>query len=111
MINDPQKTLGKKRSPHWRQLRKEFIAENPSCLACGGTKKLEVHHVKPFHLHPELELDRKNLVTLCESGKHGVVCHLAWGHCGNYKKVNKHVFRDAIRWMKRLSTAIIPFSR
>ena len=37
-------------------------------LISGGLakKKLNVHHVKPFHLYPQLELDENNLITVEE---------------------------------------------
>ena len=45
------------RSYEWSKIRNEFLKENPTCAACGRNKKLEIHHIKPFHLNPELELD------------------------------------------------------
>lgn len=75
---------------------------NPTCAACGGIEVLEVHHIKPFNLHPELELDPLNLITLCESKKGGITCHLAWGHISNYKSFNKNVVEDAKNWKEKL---------
>ena len=76
---------GKARDPRWRSLRNEFIAANPYCCACGSfdTDFLIVHHIKPYHLFPDLELERSNLITLCERKK--LNCHLWFGHLGNYK--------------------------
>jgi 5-methylcytosine-specific restriction protein A len=79
---------GSKRSPKWPALRKKHLKENPKCAHCGSVKKLEVHHLKPFHAHPELELDPKNLITLCESKERGVDCHRFVGHLGNYRLIN-----------------------
>ncbi len=56
------------------------------------------HHVKPFHLFPNLELDHENLVTLCESKKYGVNCHLWFGHLGNFKLYNPDGISDAVMW-------------
>lgn len=53
------------RSSKWPAVREEWIIEHPECAACGSREMLNVHHIKPFHLHPELELDRGNLITLC----------------------------------------------
>ena len=102
MINHPEKLQGKKRSPKWSKVRKAHLLNNPLCAVCGKKTKLEVHHIKPFHLHPELELESTNLITLCESGKGGVVCHLHFGHLGNYKKINKAVIKDSTTWNKKL---------
>jgi 5-methylcytosine-specific restriction endonuclease McrA len=53
------------RSSQWSSIRNEFVSRNPFCAACGSRKDLNVHHIKPFHSNPELELDMKNLITLC----------------------------------------------
>lgn len=87
--------LGVARSGKWPAVRKAFLTVHPACEVCGGTKKLEVHHKRPFHLHPDLELDPDNLITLCESGANGVNCHLAVGHLGNFKSFNVNVDHDA----------------
>lgn len=50
----------------WRKaiFRRDFY----TCMICaevGG--KLHAHHIKPFSTHPELRLDMKNGITLCEN--------------------------------------------
>jgi hypothetical protein len=65
-------------------------------------KKLEVHHIKPFHLHPELELEPKNLITLCENKSDGVNCHLLFGHLGSFRSFNVRVISDAIEWKAKI---------
>lgn len=82
-------TVSKRRSPKWPGVRQAHLEKNPKCIACGGTAHLQVHHVVPFHIAPERELDPTNLATLCESKKYGVNCHLFAGHKGTYKSVNK----------------------
>ena len=99
-------SLGVKRSGQWVTVRKHFIAKNNVCAVCGGKKKLEVHHVKPFHLYPEFELDPTNLITLCEDLGNGINCHLLIGHLGNYRNVNTAVREDAAVWREKLSTPI-----
>jgi 5-methylcytosine-specific restriction protein A len=69
---------GAARSSHWPAVRAAHLKANPACAACGARAPLEVHHVKPFHLYPVLELDPANLITLCESPSHN--CHLMFGH-------------------------------
>lgn len=95
--------LNAKRSKEWSKIRKQHLIDNPSCAACGETKKLEVHHIKPFHLHPELELEPTNLITLCETASKGIICHLNIGHNGNYKDINENVLQDAENMKKRLN--------
>jgi len=96
---------GKMRSSHWREVRAAHLENFPTCALCGGTRKIEVHHVKPFHLHPELELEEANLITLCESGHGGVNCHLAFGHLGSFQRINPQVRLDCLEWGKKLRQA------
>ena len=89
-VRDQDAGLHQKRSSHWPTLEKRFIAEHSKCAACGSTEKLNVHHIKPFHLFPELELDEKNLITLCMEHQ----CHILLGHGGNFKAYNPHCVED-----------------
>ena len=90
------------RSSKWPKVRKKHLEKNPCCAVCGATAKLNVHHIKPYHLFPELELEESNLITLCECGKGGVNCHLFIGHLGNYKKINPDSVKDAATWFLKL---------
>jgi 5-methylcytosine-specific restriction enzyme A len=74
---------GAKRSSKWPTVEKHFRETHPTCAACGGNKRLNVHHCKPFHLDPSLELDPDNLITLCMDTKE---CHLHIGHGGSFKQ-------------------------
>ena len=85
----------KLRSNQWPKLRRAHLALQPLCQVCGGSDKLEVHHIMPFHLDPSLELQPTNLISLCESKKPGLLCHLAVGHLGNYRDVNPDVVADS----------------
>jgi 5-methylcytosine-specific restriction enzyme A len=78
--------LGLKRSGKWPAVRRAHLAHEDWCRWCGSQKDLEVHHISPFHVHPELELTDANLITLCETM--GVECHLRHGHFGNWKTFN-----------------------
>ena len=80
---------GESRSQHWPTVRKHFIESHPACEACGTKDDLNVHHVKPFHEFPELELDPSNLITLCREH------HFAVGHLGNWNKANQLVREDS----------------
>jgi 5-methylcytosine-specific restriction enzyme A len=81
-----------KRSNHWRVVRRAHLVLEPKCQACGGADDLQVHHIKPFHLHPELELEQSNLITLCE--KRGHDCHFTFGHFHNWRAINPNVIAD-----------------
>jgi len=91
-----------KRSSKWNWVRKQHLKKFPLCAVCNGKNKLEVHHIKPYHEYPELELNTDNLITLCESKSYGVICHLFFGHLGNYKKINPNVIKDINIWNNKL---------
>lgn len=82
------------RSPEWEFVRKVYLHEHQVCALCGSGKDLQVHHIKPFHLYPELELDSENLITLCTSKYWGFSCHLIAGHGGNFKWENPWINED-----------------
>ena len=84
---------GKARSPKWPHVEKLHLKLEPACAACGSVKKLNVHHKKPFHLFPELELDLNNLITLCMDKE----CHEKIGHGGNFKDYNPDVEADSAK--------------
>jgi hypothetical protein len=94
LINKIKKKLfhNESRSGHWPTVRKEHIEANPYCSACGGKDELNVHHIQPFHLDPELELDPKNLITLCMGELN---CHLTLGHGSSFRAYNPDVVADA----------------
>lgn len=83
------------RSGHWGHVRDEHLRAHPVCEACGGDESLQVHHVMPFHLHPELELDEANLITLCMGPDE---CHLKLGHGGSFSAYNPHVREDSMAY-------------
>lgn len=96
----PQIFGGVARSPKWPAVRAVYLAKNPTCSVCGGTKQLEVHHKNPYHLHPELELEETNLITLCNYSLH----HLWFGHLGNFQSFNKDIEVDAKVWDGKIRT-------
>jgi hypothetical protein len=98
-------SLGKKRSPKWSNVRRKHLKRFPTCALCESTFKVEVHHIQPFHLKPELELDPDNLITLCENWSKGICCHLFLGHLGNYKNINPNVLEDAKIWNNKLKVS------
>ena len=93
---------GARRSSKWRKIRLKHLKLKPACEICGFKKKVEVHHVVPFHLAPDLELNLNNLMTLCENKKYGINCHLLVGHLGNYRDINTSVRIAATTWNMKL---------
>lgn len=98
-----ERTFGAVRSPQWAGVRDAHLKDNPTCIVCGGIAGLQVHHVRPFHIHPELELDLTNLVTLCT--KNGTLnCHVRFGHLDNFRlKWNPNIREDAALWLARFN--------
>lgn len=89
------------RSPKWPAARAKHLLAHPVCEVCGHNKDLEVHHIMPYHLKPELELDPKNFITLgvkCPTGNH----HFLFGHLGSWQSYNKDVVADAAAWRKKI---------
>jgi len=80
------------RSPQWPSYRRAHLIREPECQWCGSRTDLQVHHVKPYHDHPDIELDFANLITLCE--KAGVGCHLGKGHLGNFQQAHLTIRED-----------------
>lgn len=93
--------LGETRSSRWPSTRKAHLEKFPTCAVCGGKSNLEVHHMVPFHTDRDKELDPTNLITLCESKKNGLNCHLWFGHLGNFRAYNPEVYTDSIAWNKK----------
>lgn len=84
-----------KRSSDWRKVRDEFVKENPYCAACCTKNKLEVHHIKPYHIAPELELEKTNLITLCRNH------HFTFGHFCDWTSWNIDVEKDVKDYFDR----------
>jgi 5-methylcytosine-specific restriction endonuclease McrA len=85
------------RSPRWQTVRKEHLKTNNYCAACGRQKNLEVHHIKPVHAFPDLELDPSNLITLCADP-----CHILFGHLMDFKSWNKDVVIDSSVYINKV---------
>lgn len=92
---------GVPRSPLWSAVRKQHLKKFPRCAVTGSTTDLEVHHIKPYHLYPELELQDSNLITL--TTKFGSLnVHLWFGHLGNFQSWNENVREDSQIWMYKI---------
>ncbi len=78
------------RSPHWPAVRRAHLKKHPACAACGRRDHVQVHHIHPYWLFPEMELDPQNLITLDEAP--GVEHHYRLGHGGHsWHDFNPHV--------------------
>ena len=91
-VRDAHVGHGMERSPKWPSTQDRHLKMHPTCAACGGTTNVNVHHKKPFHLYPELELEPTNLITLCMDGDKD--CHIKLGHGGSFKAYNPNVEPD-----------------
>jgi 5-methylcytosine-specific restriction endonuclease McrA len=84
----------------WRKTRNGYIRDHNVCEACGTTKQLQVHHIKPWHLFPMLRYVYENLITLCGA------CHFRFGHGLNWKKWNPKI-RELCVTIKPLRSRIL----
>jgi hypothetical protein len=85
--------LGVQRSPLWDTARKTHLAikEQSYCAVCQSTERPQVHHIIPFHFchlvyRGDLELDERNLMTLCEVPQNNH--HLLLGHLDDWEIYN-----------------------
>jgi 5-methylcytosine-specific restriction endonuclease McrA len=63
-------------SYEWRRVRMQVLTKHGArCQCCGSTPadgvKMNVDHIKPRKLYPQLALDLNNLQVLCELCNHG----------------------------------------
>ena len=91
--------LGLPRSSKWKKTREEHLKKQSFCMICGSTKNLVPHHILPFHMDAEKELDPENLITLCEGNFN---CHLFFGHLKNWTRYNPNIVEDARVWREKL---------
>jgi 5-methylcytosine-specific restriction protein A len=84
----------------WRGVRQRHLTLFPECAATGSRELLEVHHVLPYHEHPELELDPGNLITL--TNRPATPMHFLLGHLGNWSSWNPNVREDAARMREKI---------
>ncbi len=75
----------------WRKCRKAFLKKvGKRCSCCTSKKKIEVHHILPRHIRPDLAVDMTNLIALCKR------CHLDIGHLGSYSNYNATIMDVAM---------------
>jgi hypothetical protein len=98
------RTIGHGRSGHWPTVEKAFRKLHPQCVCCvvKSVAHIQIHHRFPFHYcvalgRPDLELDMRNLITLCEwPGHRSPDHHELIGHLADWKSSNLDVAEDAI---------------
>ena len=91
---------GTSRSPRWAAFERKFLV-GKVCIVCGGRRRLRGHHILPFHLYPQHELDEDNVAPICE-GNPSINCHLVLGHLGDFRSWNPTVRADAAAWAARM---------
>ena len=84
-----------KRSSRWPALERRTKKSVGACEACGSKKGLQLHHVQPYHLRPDLELEPSNLMVFCMAVL-GWECHLYLAHAGSFRGYNASIRVDAI---------------
>lgn len=122
---------GLTRSSEWSKVEKAYLLRYPYCAACKHTTfHVQVHHVFPFHYcillgRPDLELDQRNLIGLCET-THFVAAdnhHLLLGHCDDFRSCNlsvrddvktflgknEHSIKCDTRWQERCKNKLKPW--
>lgn len=72
----------------WLDIARKYRRHNPICEVCGSNNSIEIHHIKPAALYPNLIYDETNLISLCRKGNN---CHLRFGHNGNYNNYNPDI--------------------
>lgn len=85
-----------KRSTKWPYLRRKWLKLHPLCAFCSSKVSIQVHHIIPVHVSPELELNENNLMSLCESSKRQ--CHFIFGHLYDWLNYNKDIKLDVVVW-------------
>jgi len=63
-----------------RKAMRKHKDENPNCVWCGRSKKVEIHHIEPVSVSPEKAGDPNNLISLCRKPP----CHQVIGHDGDF---------------------------
>ena len=108
LVDLPRPRRRREYNPNWRDFDPEYapirdahVAAHPFCQArsplCSGRR--EVHHIAPVHLFPELRLDPRNLITLCEFH------HYYLGHTGDWWAWNPRVVAMAVESQREKWTA------
>ena len=88
--------LGLRRSGKWPAVRAAHLKREPCCQLCGTTDNVEVHHIQPVHLFPELELGESNMLSLCRPH------HFLFGHYLLWSSYNPQCREDCADWRLKI---------
>ena len=81
----------------WQWCRRVFLKKvGKVCVCCGSTKHIQVHHILPRHIRPDLVVDMTNLIALCKD------CHFHIGHLNSYFTYNSMVY-EACFYVREIS--------
>jgi len=58
-----------------------YRSGHTECAWCGRSKRLDVHHVIPVSVAPEMAASETNMIMLCRKPQ----CHLIAGHSDSYR--------------------------
>jgi len=64
---------------------RKFRKTHKTCAWCGRSGKVDVHHIEPVAVAPELAAVESNMIMLCRKPQ----CHLVIGHDGDFR--NRYV--------------------
>lgn len=105
---DHETELAAPRDPRWNEVRDNYLKAHNKCVVCGRSTDLQIHHMFPVSYvralgRPELELDDRNFMTLCEteSGSDAQNHHLLIGHLDDWKSMNQNVMADAKKYVNK----------
>jgi len=87
---------GVPRHPQWRKESGLWL-RGKVCAASGSTRNVRAHHLIPFHVRPDLEMDCDNWLALSDDGWGGINYHILIGHGGDFTDYNPHAVGDAAR--------------
>lgn len=90
---------GVPRSPKFSAILKELAKYIPKvCPWCGSKFFVEGHHFEEaYQENPSRELDPTNLAWACRVKR----CHMAHGHLGDFRSINKNYMRDLLEVLTR----------
>jgi len=63
-----------------RKSMNKFRNTHTECEWCGRANRLQVHHIIPVSVSPDLAGNPSNMMMLCGKG-----CHLRFGHNGDFR--------------------------
>ena len=85
------------RSSKWGRTKRDYEIIHPKlCSVCGTKKKVELHHLLPFHLYPKLENDFNNLIWGCRDHHYFVYHLMDWSAYSSTAKEDAKIWNNKI---------------